>query len=63
MKELVVIDTYECNGCGSCVSLCPDVFEMDQTGDKALVREQPLEITPDLEKAAAFCPQVCIILG
>ncbi len=63
MKELVVIDTYECNGCESCVVLCPEVFGMDETGDKALVLEQPKEITPDLEKAAAFCPQSCITLG
>lgn len=33
----VVIDPDECIGCESCVEICPDVFEMDDDGEKAIV--------------------------
>ncbi|MCX5869720.1 MAG: ferredoxin [Deltaproteobacteria bacterium] len=62
MKDLISIDTYECNGCGSCVEICPDVFMMDETGEKAAVINPNAEITPRLEEAAAYCPAKCISL-
>ncbi|MBV5305196.1 MAG: ferredoxin, partial [Desulfobulbaceae bacterium] len=37
MKETISLDTYECNGCGSCVEICPDIFKMDEAGEKAEV--------------------------
>ena len=63
MADLVTIDTYECNGCGSCAELCPEVFAMDEDGAKAHVHSQPEAVTAELEKAAAFCPQACITLS
>ncbi|QJB57642.1 ferredoxin [Pseudodesulfovibrio sp. zrk46] len=33
----IVIDPDECIGCESCVEICPDVFEMDGDGEKAVV--------------------------
>ncbi|MBU4190737.1 MAG: ferredoxin [Proteobacteria bacterium] len=33
----IVIDHDECIGCESCVEICPDVFEMDSDGEKAIV--------------------------
>ncbi|MDL2216775.1 ferredoxin, partial [Desulfovibrio sp. OttesenSCG-928-M14] len=29
----------ECIGCESCVELCPEVFEMDAGGERALVKD------------------------
>ena len=60
MGEKVVIDTEECLGCESCVELCPDVFEMDEEEEKALV------ILPEggdeecIEEAISTCPAECI---
>ncbi|MEN8189565.1 MAG: ferredoxin [Thermodesulfobacteriota bacterium] len=62
MARSVFIDVYECNGCGSCVEICPEVFRMNDTGDKAeLVIVDP-EITDKVEEAVAYCAQKCILL-
>ena len=37
MGKTVIIDTEECLGCESCVELCPDVFQMDDDEEKAIV--------------------------
>ncbi|MDP3696111.1 MAG: ferredoxin [Desulfocapsaceae bacterium] len=60
MKNSISIDTYECNGCGSCVEICPGIFKMDETGEKAEVINPHAELTPRLEEATAYCPAKCI---
>ncbi len=59
MKKSILIDVYECNGCGSCVEICPEVFVMDEN-EKATLRDPDAEITDKVEEAAAYCPQDCI---
>lgn len=56
----IIIDVYECNGCGSCVEICPEVFAMDEAGEKAYLLDSEVEVTDKVEKAAAYCPQKCI---
>lgn len=57
---LIIIDTYLCNGCGTCIELCPDVFCFDETtGKAALVLPDP-PVTDEVRKAAAYCPEKCI---
>lgn len=56
----IIIDTYECSGCGTCVEMCLDVFQMDAFGEKAeLVTPHP-KITDEVYQAAAYCPEKCI---
>ncbi len=55
----IVIDVYECNGCGSCVEICPEVFAMDD-GEKAVLLDSEAEVTDKVEEAAAYCAQKCI---
>lgn len=55
----IVIDPDECIGCESCVEICPDVFEMDDDGEKANV------INPDagddcVDEAIETCPTEAI---
>ncbi|ADH86952.1 ferredoxin [Desulfurivibrio alkaliphilus] len=59
----VLLDTYECNGCGGCAELCPDIFRMDETGDKArLLVADCLPLTPELAEVVKLCAQQCIVL-
>jgi len=56
----IIIDTYLCSGCATCVEMCPQVFRMDPVSEKAeLVRVNP-PVTDDVYQAAAFCPEKCI---
>ena len=56
----ILIDSYECNGCGSCVEICPEVFVLDDS-EKATLIDSEAEITEKVEEAAAYCPQKCIL--
>ena len=46
------VDKETCIGCGSCASICPEVFEMK--GGKAEVKSD--EKTPCVEEAEESCP-------
>jgi ferredoxin len=37
MSRKVVVDQELCIGCGTCVGLCPDVFELDEALGKSQV--------------------------
>jgi len=60
MGKKIAIETGECLGCESCVELCPDIFEMDDIEEKAVV------ILPEggdeacIEESIATCPADCI---
>ena len=60
MKKTIIIDGYECNGCGSCVEICPEVFVMEGDEDVPSLSDPDAEITDKVEEAAAYCPQKCI---
>lgn len=60
MGTKVTIDSDACVGCESCVEICPEVFEFDETTAKAVV------ILPEggpkecIEEAMEACPVECI---
>ncbi|WP_419787989.1 ferredoxin [Pseudodesulfovibrio sp.] len=55
----IVIDPDECIGCESCVEICPDVFEMDDDGEKAQVINS--SSTADcVDEAIETCPNQAI---
>lgn len=53
-----------CIGCGSCPSLCPEIFKMDDDGLATTITEQ---VVPELENAvqdaADSCPTEAIVIG
>lgn len=55
----IVIDEEECVGCETCVELCPDVFEMNADGDKAVVKD-PDSTAECVEEAIDTCPNEAI---
>ncbi len=59
MTRYIVIDEQECDGCETCVELCPEVFEFDEDAGVARV------INPEaddecIEEAIDSCPAECI---
>jgi len=55
----IVIDADECIGCESCVELCPDTFEMDGDGEKAIVINEDSD-AKCVEEAIETCPTEAI---
>ena len=58
----VTVDEDTCTGCGACVSICPDVFDME--GDVAVVKD-PAAVAGDeagCRDAAESCPVEAIAI-
>ena len=58
----IEIDTYRCNGCATCTTMCPEVFRLSPLTGKAELIDPDQEITETIRQAAAFCPEHCILL-
>ncbi len=66
----VIYKKEKCIGCGSCVAVCPDFFELDEEGKAHLKKstlaensqEETLEIKQKgcLQDAVDVCPVQCI---
>jgi len=59
MTRRIVIDEDECEGCESCVELCPEVFAFDEDTEKARVID-PASDDECVEEAMDSCPVECI---
>ena len=55
----IVINEEECVGCETCVELCPSVFEMNDDGDKAVVKN-PDASDDCVDEAVETCPNEAI---
>lgn len=51
----IVIDEEACVGCETCVELCPNVFEMNDDGEKAMVTD-PDSQDDCVDEAIDTCP-------
>lgn len=60
MAKRVIIDEDECVGCESCTDLCPDVFEFDESTEKAKVIKPEGGDIACIEEAIETCPTECI---
>jgi ferredoxin len=55
MAKKIIIDEDLCEGCETCVELCPDVFELGESG-KARVKNPNALDTCNIEEAIDSCP-------
>ena len=58
----IIIDTYLCSGCATCVEMCPEVFRLDEILEKAELMGTSPEISDAVYQAAAYCPEKCITI-
>ena len=53
----VSIDESGCIGCGLCTQVCPDVFEMGDSGVAEVIMEEvPENLEDSAQEAADSCP-------
>lgn len=58
-----VVDQETCIGCGLCTSVCPEVFDMNDSG-KAEAKQEVTETNEDEAKdAEESCPVSAITVG
>ncbi|MCM8818190.1 MAG: ferredoxin [Candidatus Omnitrophica bacterium] len=58
----VMVDENICTGCGLCVDICPEVFEMADTISKVKTENVPKELEDKVKEAAESCPVEAIII-
>ena len=58
----ILIDSYRCNGCATCTSMCPDVFVLNPLTEKAELIDSDQKVTTAVREVAAYCPEKCIII-
>ena len=56
------VDKEKCIGCGTCVSLCPDVFELKEDGKSHVRPGADCEKAGCCKEAADSCPVDAIAL-
>ena len=59
----VVVDYDVCASTGSCMQVCPEVFEVRSDGYLYILQEEPDEaLRPKVEQAAELCPTGAITI-
>jgi len=52
----VKVDENLCTGCGLCVDICPEVFEMGETVSIVKTENVPPEVEDKVREAVESCP-------
>ncbi len=60
MTSIPVIETEDCVGCGSCVEICPEVFILNESLEKAQVINPSGCPEEKINEAIETCPVNCI---
>ena len=53
---MTTIDKNKCIGCGTCASMCPEVFEMEDSPDGSKAKVKAQKDIPCVKEAIEACP-------
>jgi ferredoxin len=60
----VTVDYDLCASTGSCMQICPEVFEVRSDGYLYILQDEPAEdLRQKVEEAAELCPTAAITVG
>jgi ferredoxin len=60
----VTVDYDLCASTGSCIQICPEVFEVRSDGFLYILQDEPAEdLRQKVEEAAELCPTAAITVG
>lgn len=60
MSKIPYINVSDCIACGSCESLCPNVFFIDENLNYAVVTDPHGASEEEIQEAIDICPAGCI---
>jgi len=60
LKGRAYIDTYRCNGCGTCTEIDPEDFRINENMEKAELVDHEDGFRGQVEMAVSMCPKQCI---
>jgi ferredoxin len=57
----VIVDSHLCQGHARCVTICPDVFDIDDQGNGIVIQDEvPADLIDDVDEAVLACPESAI---
>jgi ferredoxin len=56
MSKKIVVDKETCIGCGTCVSIAPDYFDLGSDGKSFVIKEYNEKDKDQIEEAKNNCP-------
>ena len=60
----VTVDYDLCASTGSCMQICPEVFEVRSDGYLYILQDEPAEeLRPKVDEAAELCPTAAITVS
>jgi len=62
MVHKIKVDKECCIGCGSCVAICSEIFELGEDG-KSNVKKDEVEEIGCVQQAVESCPAGCITVS
>lgn len=56
MAKKITVDDDLCIGCGTCASICPDHFEINDKGKSQVIKPYDEKGSSEIEEAKDSCP-------
>lgn len=57
----IIVDSHLCQGHARCVTICPDVFDIDDQGKGIVIRDAvSADLIEDMDEAVMACPESAI---